>query len=288
MLWPAPPGRKWPEGVNPAAGSEPYFNGFRTAVREMAAHLRDRGFPYGQWAFYPIDEPWNTGATHVAQLKQFAEMVKRADGEAMVYTDPAGGVRAEYLDEFKGLIDIWQPEINHLKRDPALLEWFRRNARHFWAYEATGPAKDLLPLGYYRAYGWLAWRLGVEGAGYWVYRGEDMWWPMGDTDYSAVYATDTSVVPSRRWEADRDGVEDYRALYLLRREIESARTAGRVGEADRAQALMDEAVENVAGWQVGVIDEITRQTRDYEMDFELLLQYRAAIAQEIARLREAP
>jgi len=298
MLWPSPPGRKWPEGVNPAAESEPYFNGFRTAVREMAAHLRDRGFPYSQWAFYPIDEPWNTGATNVAQLKQFAEMVKRADSEAMVYADPAGGVRAEYLDEFKGLIDIWQPEINHLKRDPALLEWFRQNARHFWAYEATGPGKDLLPLGYYRAYGWLAWRLGVEGTGYWVYRGEDLWWPVGDTDYSAVYPTDRSVVPSRRWEADRDGVEDYRALYVLRREIEAARTAGRVEAADRAQALMDEAVENVGGWQMcaqprgmragprGVIDEITRQTRDYEVDFEVLLGYREAIAREIMRLRE--
>ncbi|HUW60390.1 MAG TPA: FG-GAP-like repeat-containing protein [Candidatus Bathyarchaeia archaeon] len=287
MLWGSPPGRKWPEGVNPAAESEPYFNGFRTAVRELAAHLRERGFPYSQWAFYPIDEPWNTGATQVAQLKQFAEMVKRADIEAMVYADPAGGVRPEYLDEFKGLIDVWQPEINHLKRDPALLEWFRQNARHFWAYEATGPGKDLLPLGYYRSYAWLAWRLGVEGAGYWVYRGEDLWWPVGDTDYSAVYPTDTSVVPSRRWEADRDGVEDYRALYVLRGEIESARTAGRVDEADRAQALMDEAVENVAGWQVGVIDEITRQTRDYEMDFELLLEYREAIGREIGRLRDS-
>ena len=82
------------------------------------------------------------------------------------------------------------------------------------------------------------------------------------------------------------GVEDYRALYVLRREIEQARSAGRVEEADRAQALMDEAVEKVAGWQVGVIDEITRQTREYEVDFDLLLEYRAAIARAIVRLRE--
>ena len=32
--------------------------------------------------------------------------------------------------------------------------------------------------------------------------------------------------PSRRWEADRDGVEDYRAFYVLRQEIEKARAAG--------------------------------------------------------------
>jgi len=284
MFWGGPPSRKWPEGKAPEPDSELYFNGFRTAVRELAAHLRGRGFPYGQWAFYPIDEPWNTGATHVEQLKRFSKMVKRADTNAPVYTDPAGGVRAEYLDEFKGLIDIWQPEVNHLKRDESLRAWFQQNAPHFWTYEATGPAKDLLPLGYYRAYGWLAWQLGVQGAGYWVYRGVDIWWPVEGGDYSAVYQTDRSIVPSRRWQADRDGVEDYRALYVLRQEIEAARSDGRTAEAGRAQALMDEAVAKVAGWQIDVIDEVTRQTREYELDFDLLLEYREAIANEIARL----
>jgi len=189
------------------------------------------------------------------------------------------------VEEFKDLIDIWQPEMNILKRDPALVSWMRENARHFWTYEATSPGKDLLPLGYYRAYAWLAWYLGTEGAGYWVYRGNDIWWPIQGGDWSPVYQTNQYVVPSRRWEADRDGVEDYRALYLLRQEIAKARNSGRTDDADRAQALMDEAVAKVAGWQVGTIDEITRQTRDYELDYELLLQYRSRIAQEVMRLR---
>ena len=285
MLWGAPPPRAWPVGVKPDGGSDAYFNGFRTAIRELAAHLKSKGFGYDKWAFYPIDEPWNTGFTAIPQLKQFCEMVKQADPNARNYTDPAGLVRVEYLEEFKELIDIWQPEMNLLKRDPQLVAWFKENAEDFWAYEATGPAKDLLPLGYYRANGWLAWMFGLEGAGFWVYKANDIWWPIQDGDWSVVYQTDDQVVPSRRWEASRDGVEDYRALYVLSQEIERARAAGRAVEADLAQALIDAAVENLVSWQARTVDEITRQTRDYEIDFNLLSEYRVRIVQEIMELR---
>ena len=273
-----------PDGV---PGSDAHFEGFKAGIKELAEHLASKGFEYRQWAFYPIDEPWNTGFTEIPHLKRFCEMVKRADPKAQVYANPAGLVRVEYLNEFKGLIDIWQPEMNLLKRDPKLVEWFHANAKRFWAYEAPGPAKDLLPLGHYRAFAWLAWKFGLEGAGYWVYRGEDNWWASAGTDYSAVYQTNDLVIPSRRWEADRDGVEDYRAFHVFRKEIETARAAGRVAEADRAQALMDEAVGKVVGWQIGAIDEITRMTRDYEIDFDQLSGYRRRIAEAIMALRSS-
>jgi len=44
-------------------------------------------------------------------------------------------------------------------------------------------------------------------------------------------------------------------------------------------------VEQVAGWQIRNIDEITRQTREYEIDFNLIQQQRARIAAEIAALQ---
>ncbi len=76
-----------------------------------------------------------------------------------------------------------------------------------------------------------------------------------------------------------------RALYLLQAEIDRARHEGRDGDAESAQALLNEAVMNVACWQVGTIDEITRFTRDDEIDFDQLRDYRTRIALEIMRLR---
>ncbi|NUM54677.1 MAG: PQQ-like beta-propeller repeat protein [Candidatus Hydrogenedentes bacterium] len=286
LMWGSPAPLKWPGDV-PAVDSETHIAGIRTAIHEMNRHLDPLGFGYDQWAFYPMDEPWNTGFTGIPELKAFCSRVKKAEPSAQIYADPAGSTRIEYVSEFKGLIDVWQPEMNILKRDPALVKWFQENSKHFWAYEATGPGKEMLPLGYYRAYAWLAWSLGTEGAGYWVYRGEDTWWPVGGGDWSAVYQSNEFVVPSRRFQADRDGVEDYRALYLLREEAKKARAAGRNAEAIKAETLIDEAVSKVVGWQIGAIDEITRFTRDYELDYGLLLDYRERIAELIVQMRSA-
>ena len=73
-------------------------------------------------------------------------------------------------------------------------------------------------------------------------------------------------------------------LHALRQAIESARAQGKLAEADRVQDLMDEAVEKIIGWQARSIDEITRQTREYELDYRQILGYRQAIADALVRL----
>jgi VCBS repeat protein len=297
FLWTSHPRPVWPEGVTPTyernspehhawLESDLYLHGVRTAIQEMVAHLESLGISYDRWGFYPFDEPWLTGQTLIPQLRRFCTLTKKADPNVRNYTDPAGLVRIQYIEEFKDLIDIWQPELNVLKRDPELAAWFRENADTFWFYEAAGPAVDLLPLGHYRMMPWLSWHLGTQGHGFWVYKAVDMWWPrVGYGPYGAVYQTDDKIVTNRRWEASRDGVEDWRALYTLAAEIDRARAAGYAKEADAAQALIDEAVDAVAGYSLKFIDEITRATRDYEIDFEVLTNYRTRIAQEILRLR---
>lgn len=266
-----PPARTWPEGISPEQGSDLYNTGFQNAVRAFVAHMESIGWGYERWAFYPHDEPWLTGKKHLKYLRYFCEQVKAGDPRARNYTDPTGGMKAEYMEGWEDLIDVWQCEVNWLKRDPELRAWFAENAKEFLAYEATDPGKNLLPLGYYRSYGWIGAALGIDGYGWWVYRYSDLWWPKGG--WSMVYPNGDQVVPSRRWEAARDGLEDFKMLKLLR---EAAADADR----ERATALMalhDEAVGKVAGWQIGLIDEITRQTKDYEVDWAVLQEYRARI-----------
>ncbi len=285
LTFAGPPAVQWPEGKTPAADRPEANQGFATAVRVLTAHLAEKGFGYDRWVFYPYDEPWLTGQTIIPDLRKFCERVKAVDPRVRNYADPTGLMRVEYVKEFKDLIDVWQPEINVLKRDPELLHWFQQNARTLWAYEATDPGKNLLPLGYYRAHAWTAWKLGLKGAGFWCYKFHDTWWPLETPDWSVVYQTGDQVTPSRRWEACRDGQEDYRALYALRAAAETARAAGRTAAADRTLAAIDEMADQVAGWQTRNIDEITRQTRDYEIDYNLIKQQRARIADEFKALQ---
>jgi outer membrane protein assembly factor BamB len=285
LLFPSLPPLAWPQGTAPPKDSEPELAAFGLAVSVLRDHLRDQGWEVDRWAFYPYDEPWNTGFTLVPGLRDFCSRVKAVDPAVRTYTDPTGVMRIEYIEEFHDLIDVWQPEINHLKRNPELRGWFQENARTLWAYEATDPGKDLLPLGYYRALGWLGWALGTEGVGFWVYKQDELYWTSQQAHYSVVYATNDQVEPSRRWEACRDGNEDYRMLYAFRQAIDAARDAGRLAEAAEAESLLMEAVEHVVAWQIGDIDEITRTTRPYELDFQTLRDYRRRIAHAIAALR---
>jgi len=285
LLFSRPPVRKWPNDENPEKKSSEYIKGFKNAVLSLSKHLTSLGFIFDDWAFYPYDEPWLTGFTHVAELKEFAQMVKDTDARVQIYTDPAGNFKPEYLDEFKDLIDIWQPELNSLKRNPELVDWFRKNARHFWFYEAPGPAKEFLPLGHYRAYGWNAWMLGAEGGGYWIYKYNDNWWKNTNNHWAAVYQTNLNVVTSRRWEADRDGVEDYRALYLLDAEIKRIRALGHKEKAEEAKQLIAKAIKDIVDWNWHNVDEITILTKDYEIDWNLVQYYRSAIADKILELR---
>ena len=45
-------------------------------------------------------------------------------------------------------------------------------------------------------------------------------------------------------------------------------------------------MDKVVGWQIGTIDEITRQTREYEIDYDMLMDYRKQIAERIIALRK--
>ena len=281
----SPPGLQWPNGKAAAADSPEANTGFATAVRTLTAHLAEKGWGYDRWVFYPYDEPWLTGQTIIPDLRKFCERVKAVDPKIRNYADPTGLMRVQYVAEFKDLIDVWQPEVNVLKRDPELLHWFQQNAKTLWAYEATDPGKNLLPLGYYRAHAWTAWKLGLQGAGFWCYKYHDTWWPLQTADWGVVYQTGDQVTPSRRWEACRDGQEDYRALYALRAGAEKARAAGKTAAADHVMDAIREMVDQMVGWQIKNIDEITRQTRDYEIDFNLIKQNRARIAAEIAALQ---
>ena len=102
----------------------------------------------------------------------------------------------------------------------------------FWTYAnpiGIGPTKAN-PYDHYRLAVWRAWKEGMNGYSFWKYGG-GRWDSTGKgANWGVVYRTDKTgcptevskrelVVPSKRWEAAREGVEDYTYLYLLKRAI---------------------------------------------------------------------
>ncbi|MCD6361190.1 MAG: DUF4091 domain-containing protein, partial [Armatimonadetes bacterium] len=119
-------------------------------------------------------------------------------------------------------------------------------SRVLWGYQVLGKTSD--PLRNHRLSFWDCWRKGITGQGFWCYADAhgSNWDPYdeGKGDYSPVYDGDErELIPSRRWEAWREGVEDYTLLWMLRRAV----TDGRGNAEDRAEAreLLEAGPERV-------------------------------------------
>jgi len=118
-----------------------------------------------------------------------------------------------------------------------------------WTYECEGFAKHQSPLGYYRGLAWLAWHHNLTGIGFWSYctSQDDPWFaPATRNDYLLIYQGD-GVVPSKRWEAVRDGMEDFTLLRLLEARANAAEQAGRAaGAVAQARELLGPGATAVA------------------------------------------
>ena len=108
----------------------------------------------------------------------------------------------------------------------------------------------------YRLAVWRAWNAGMTGFGYWVYNYSSSWDGAGGRQYAVVYRTNAAdcpaevskrepVIPSKRWEATREGLEDCAYLHLLRRAIDDWPPGTRAKDSKGATSLLASWTEKV-------------------------------------------
>jgi hypothetical protein len=237
-----------PQGqvAGPPFLSEPWKGAFIRYLRAWSAHMKELGLGYDAWGLYPYDEPSTPFAETTLNLVAVATVVREADPSILIYTDPTSGTTMESVKMLTGLIDLWQPSSELLERlGPELVPEAKRVGKEVWFYDAAGGAKTLSCLGMYRHRYWFAWQQGLTGVGWWVYsqHGEDRWEGPNKTGdfFATVYDGPEGPITSKRWEASREGVEDYEYLCLLRDAIRSAEERGASEEqlADARQLLRE-------------------------------------------------
>ena len=269
-------------------------------VRAIRDHLRERGLGYGDWALYPVDEPGLGYGGSVNELVKAATLFREADPRIRIYTDPVPSLSSTDFERIAKLIDVWCPNmrlVNGLMaRDPRI-EWIMKSGKPVWSYECVGQVKSLSPLRYNRANAWRGLRFGLNGIGFWTHSMTqvDPWQrneKSGD-EYALVYAGDRPV-PSVRWEAVRDGMQDAAAVALLRSRTEKHRRAGTKRD---LVAQADEAIRIAIADIAQLSDDTFIESRDYLRsgdrvlwhtwtDVALFATHRARIAELTAALGE--
>ena len=239
-----------------------YAKAHAEAIRLLARHMSDKGLTYSDWAMYVVDEPGLEHGPRIEYLVEHGRRIKAADPQIQNYTDPIVVMGLDDLERAAPYVDIWCPEQDSLYRiwGPTAdmhaeerLAVMRADSSQVWTYECFPRVKRISPLGYYRHQAWLAWKLGLNGLGFWTYctGQEDPWTPSKD-EYLLVYPGRDGPIPSKRWEACRDGVEDYQALWLATQAADAAASRGASSaQAARAELgqLVDTIIHERAAWQ---------------------------------------
>ena len=236
---------------------------FLAYVKMLARHIRDNyGLADDRWGLYLNDE-------HIGQdFLPLGRLVRAADARVRIWAN-----RIEDLETTKKAepyIDVIVPYSPWLSRkglghgrNAEAEKFFLETGKPWWAYRhalwrtpertAYPRANPDAPHGMLRSRPWLAWKLGLEGYGFWVFTAP-RWWgrydgfpgvaPKGPyTNVGFIYMGHDGPITSRRLEAYRDGWEDYKLLWTVR---EAARLEGQdVEMAKAAGAHLDAAVERV-------------------------------------------
>ena len=201
---------------------------FKSNLREYLKHLlpymQRQGFDLNHFALYPIDEPGGLGWDYVNQLVAFAKMVREINPDILVYMD--GGGELPMFQAMAPVIDIWVPGIDMLAEESPVMRVIRSSGKSLWSYNCSysysrpigANIKNTNLLAEFRTAALFAFRHNATGIGYWCYNagGEDPWM-RNQLEYKLIYPGRSKPVTSRRWEAVREGLEDFRILTALQK-----------------------------------------------------------------------
>lgn len=247
----------------------------RGYVDLMFEHLRGMGIPEDAPMFYVEDEPGLHGT--VEHYLQRARELKEIDPRLQAYANPWGAITTKNIEEMSPVTDFWQPGMETIEfLGPEYLEAMQAGGKPISTYTPPGNIRGLEPLGFFRAQAWQAFHWGIEGGGWWVYHGDDLWGtaPGKEPGYGGVDVDGRELTVSRRWEANRDGIEDFNLLTLLREESEAS------GDRKSLEAIQ-RAVQFVAD---RTITGMPREAAAYDLDFEAFMVHRQALRTAAERL----
>lgn len=246
-------------------------DGFKAIFGEwlvkLVGRIRQSGRDYDGFYLQFFDE------TLDPKVAELCRLVKEIDPKVRIMaTIPqaeASAVR-EFVDAG---IDIFVYHGTQLKYDqvPAPHGWadgfelLRSGGRKLWIYNAAdsvcGYGRERDPLSVYRLMHWLAFRHGVTGVGFWdmlhnnTKSGLNPWddplfFPMVDTigkNSPAPVDVKTAeiVIPSRRWEYTRMGIEDYMLLKMAQDRIASIEPARRAAYQQQLDAVLKTALSDL-------------------------------------------
>lgn len=221
--------------------SPSYEKAFKNWLKALVGRLKKHGIGYDRFVVNPYDESVSDNCYFIAKW------IKETDPKIRTVLDSIGPVAT--IKKFAEYNDLWVPHFNSYQAEengPSIDE-MRKEGKELWVYwySEGGNEKQQDPTRHYMYKYWWAFKNDVTGVAYWAqqYYGDP--WNRAETDRiyetSLVYPTEAGCIPSRRWQAWRQGFQDYCLLSQAKHELKSRGDAKGLAELSR---LVDKAIQS--------------------------------------------
>ncbi len=221
-------------------GSEQWSSAFTQWMRALTMHLKEMGINDVAFSFFSLEkrDDWET----VEKLCYTADLVHKIDKNIKIfvdygYRDPQCkfAYHTEAIKKVLSFVDVVAVPYSRLRNDEEL-KLLKESKKSIWAYVSNHyrydhiiHSRNICAYGNYRVPFWVnfAWQLnGAAAYSSTRWRG-DPWndWYFEENTFSydeathercAVYNGRSGPITSRRWEAWRMGIDDYKCLHMLR------------------------------------------------------------------------
>ncbi|MDD2706995.1 MAG: DUF4091 domain-containing protein [Verrucomicrobiae bacterium] len=238
-------------GENPGTGR--FDKMVKQWLDAFVAHAKKLGIHPDQLIFHVLDEPRNDELFDAIAKWNIA--MKKANSGIKCWSDPtwenassSKTISPAFMEMLK-TTDIICPHLPACKKIRENIYHIQGNKKTAFFYTASDRTASLLdPYYAYRLQAWHCWANKCSGMGYWAYlshhqnESDSDWDGFGDSTYhwGMVYLAEGAMVSSKRWEAVREGVEDYECLKMLETELETLKKKRGI-TMSRAESLLDSA-----------------------------------------------
>ncbi len=255
------PGEPPFEGADRSKLRPEYKKAYQACLKAFWDHLKERGW-HKKVVLYISDEPFDHHEHIRQQMKALCDMIHEVDPEIPIYSSTW-----KHVPDWDGYLDVWG--IGHYGRVPVeKMAELRAVGDRLWFTTDGQMCTDTPYCAVERLLPHYCFKYGVEAYEFWgvgwltydPYRfgwhayihqtsepGDSFWvrYPNGDGFllYPGEPIGHPGIVSSIRFEQAREGVEDYEYLYLLRRLIAEAKSAGR--DTTQAERAMQQAADLV-------------------------------------------
>lgn len=194
-----------------------YEKAFKTWLKTVVSHIKSKGISEDRLLINSYDESVDKN------YQMISRWIKEVFPQVMIIANSCTDDPVE-AKKLQDQTDIWMPHYKHFFFDPyqPFLQMIKSAKKPVWCYFYSEGSNEKAqhPAKHYLVKFWWAFANQVTGMSYWAqqYYG-DPWTRtrvdhLGMYDTSLVYPTEGGLIPSRRWQAWRQGWQDHCLLTL--------------------------------------------------------------------------